>query len=72
MEGVRLTYNLKFTVDHNVGKLAKWLRMMGYDILFFEGSDDSQMIEAALDEGRVILIRDTQIMKKGDTLAGNA
>ncbi|MFC2048151.1 Mut7-C RNAse domain-containing protein [Chloroflexota bacterium] len=59
-----MTHNLKFIVDHNVGKLAKWLRMMGYDTLFFDGSDDSQMVRVALDDGRVILTRDTQIMKR--------
>jgi hypothetical protein len=47
-----------------VGKLAKWLRMMGYDTLFFNGSDDSAMIAAALAEGRVILTRDTGIVKR--------
>jgi hypothetical protein len=47
-----------------VGKLAKWLRMMGYDALFFEGSSDSQMIAMAMAENRVILTRDTQIMRR--------
>ena len=37
---------------------------MGYDTLFFKGSDDSYMIAAALDNGRVILTRDTQILKR--------
>ena len=55
---------LKFIVDSNVGKLAKWLRMMGYDALFFEGINDSQMIATALAENRVILTRDTQIMRR--------
>ena len=55
---------LKFIVDNNVGKLAKWLRMMGYDTLFFSGSDDSHMVTTALAEGRVILTRDTQIMRR--------
>jgi uncharacterized protein with PIN domain len=59
-----LTDKLKFIVDHNVGKLAKWLRMMGYDSLFFDGSDDSDMVAGALAEGRVILTRDTEIMKR--------
>lgn len=54
----------KFMVDSNVGKLAQWLRMMGYDALFFDGEDDSRMIATALREGRVILTRDTQIMKR--------
>jgi hypothetical protein len=38
--------------------------MMGYDSLFFDGSDDSQMVKLALAEGRVLLTRDTEIMKR--------
>ena len=62
--------SLKFIVDNNVGKLAKWLRMMGYDTLFFKGSDDSHMVSTALNEGRVILTRDTQIMKRRVVISG--
>lgn len=47
-----------------MGKLAKWLRIMGYDTLFFNGSDDSHMVAKALAEGRMILTRDTGIMKR--------
>ncbi len=54
----------KFIVDHNVGKLVRWLRMMGYDTLFFSGDDDSDMIAQALAEDRVILTRDTRIMER--------
>ena len=61
---------MKFIVDENVGKLAKWLRMMGYDAVFFGGSDDSQMIRKALVEGRVILTRDTEIMKRRVVTSG--
>ena len=38
--------------------------MMGYDALFFEGSDDSHMVAKAMAECRVILTRDTEIMKR--------
>jgi uncharacterized protein with PIN domain len=65
-----LTSALKFIVDNNVGKLAKWLRMIGYDTLFFNGSDDSQMVATALAEGRVILTKDTQIMKRRVVTSG--
>ena len=61
---------MKFIVDHNVGKLVKWLRMMGYDTLFFTGDDDWQMVMTALNEGRVILTRDTQIMNRGVVASG--
>ena len=61
---------IKFFADNNVGKLAKWLRMMGYDTLFFNGSDDSHMVAIALAEGRVILTRDTQIMRRRVVTSG--
>lgn len=54
---------MRFIIDHNVGKLVKWLRMMGYDSLFF-GEDDSQMVRQALAEDRILLTRDTGIMKR--------
>jgi len=62
--GVGLKDAPKFIVDCNVGKLAKWLRLMGYDTSFFNGTDDSQLVATALAEGRVILSRDTQIMER--------
>ena len=44
--------------------------MAGYDTLFFNGSNDSQMIVIARDEGRVILTKDTQIMKRRVVTSG--
>ncbi len=38
--------------------------MMGYDALSFGGGDDGQMVATAMAEGRVILTRDTQIMRR--------
>ncbi|MBN1176765.1 MAG: Mut7-C RNAse domain-containing protein [Dehalococcoidales bacterium] len=64
MNGSSTTGEIRFIVDHNVGKLAKWLRMMGYDSLFFDGEDDTQMVRQALAEGRMILTRDAGIMKR--------
>ncbi len=61
---------MKFIVDNNVGKLAKWLRIMGYDTLFFDASDDSQLVATALAEDRVILTRDTQIMRRRVVTSG--
>jgi uncharacterized protein with PIN domain len=55
---------ISFIVDSNAGKLAKWLRMMGYDALFFNYIDDARLVDIALQEGRVILTRDTQIARR--------
>jgi hypothetical protein len=54
----------KFIADNNVGKLARWLRMIGYDTLFFKEKDDAKMLNIALTEDRIILTKDTQIMKR--------
>jgi len=64
MVGNSSANEIKFIVDHNVGKLARWLRMLGFDSLFFSGGDDSQMVKQALAEGRIMLTRDTGIMKR--------
>jgi len=56
--------NWNFIVDSNVGKLARWLRIMGYDTVFFNAGNDSRMVAIALAEQRVILTRDTQIIKR--------
>ena len=61
---------VRFIVDHNVGKLAKWLRMMGYDALLFKGRDDGDMIRIALSENRILLTRDTQVMKRRVVTSG--
>ena len=44
--------------------------MMGYDTRLFDHGDDARMIVVALREGRVILTRDTQIMRRGVVTSG--
>jgi uncharacterized protein with PIN domain len=53
----------KFIVDLNVGKLTRWLRLLGYDTLFLPHLDDGEMVKLALSQQRVLLTRDTQIIK---------
>lgn len=54
----------KFIIDTNVGKLAKWLRMMGYDTLLFNEQDDGKMVKIALSQARLIITRDSEFMKR--------
>ena len=51
----------RFVVDVNVGRLAKWLRVMGYDTLFPQDADDNDLVHIALREGRVLITRDAGI-----------
>jgi uncharacterized protein with PIN domain len=55
---------IRFIADNNVGKLARWLRLIGYDTLLFKQKDDATMIKTALNEDRVILTKDGQFMKR--------
>ncbi|MBN1366947.1 MAG: Mut7-C RNAse domain-containing protein [Dehalococcoidales bacterium] len=55
---------LKFIADNNVGKLAKWLRMVGFDTESFNGTDDGEMVAIAVAENRIILTRDTGVMAR--------
>jgi len=53
-----------FIIDQNVGKLAKLMRLLGFDSFFFTGENDSQMVNLALFEKRIILTRDTHILER--------
>ena len=44
--------------------------MMGYDSVFFNGDDDSGMVKQALAEDRIILTRDTGIMRRRAVSSG--
>ena len=54
----------RFLVDVNAGRLAKWLRILGYDTLFIPDADDDELLRVALREGRVILTRDSRLMER--------
>ena len=51
----------RFVVDVNVGRLATWLRVMGYDTVFPREGDDNDLVRIALREGRVLVTRDAAI-----------
>jgi uncharacterized protein with PIN domain len=55
---------MKFIVDNNVGKLAGKLRALGYDTAFIDPIDDSKLVEIARREDRVILTKDTGILRR--------
>jgi len=54
---------MKFVCDDNLGKLAKWLRTLGYDTLFFDPIVDGELVSRALKENRVVLSRDTHLSR---------
>jgi uncharacterized protein len=52
---------IKFVADVMVGKLARWLRVLGFDVAYSNVLDDDEIVGLARAEHRVILTRDTGI-----------
>ncbi|HSE90851.1 MAG TPA: Mut7-C RNAse domain-containing protein, partial [Candidatus Binatia bacterium] len=55
---------VKFAADRMLGKLAKWLRVMGQDVIYGQHLSGYGLIRAARAENRLILTRDHGLKKK--------
>lgn len=49
--------------DVMLGKLAKWLRILGYDTLYDKEASDRELIELATREKRILLTSDRELMR---------
>lgn len=54
----------KFIADCHLGKLTKYLRLMGIDTLYFPHIEDDALIVMANDEDRIILTRDRSLSER--------
>ncbi|KAF0219315.1 MAG: hypothetical protein FD174_2014 [Geobacteraceae bacterium] len=54
----------KFIADTMLGKLARWLRIIGCDVEYYPDMDDAELVERAAREGRLILTRDTLLIRR--------
>lgn len=51
----------KLLADGMLGRLARWLRILGYDTAFEPGADDWALLRRARTEDRLLLTRDRQL-----------
>jgi uncharacterized protein with PIN domain len=51
---------MRLVADAMLGRLAKWLRVLGYDTLYWRG-DDAGLVRLAVAEHRLVLTRDTRL-----------
>ena len=61
---------LRFLADANVGRVARWLRAYGYDAEYAPELDDGALVTRALGEGRVLLTRDAELMRRRPVVGG--
>lgn len=54
---------MKFILTKELGRLARWLRILGYDTIYYDKDDKSRLIIISLRDRRVILTRDSKMSR---------
>ena len=54
--------NLRFILDTNLGKLAKRMRLLGFDSLYRNDYQDAEVVNSAVNEQRIVLTRDRRLL----------
>ena len=55
---------LKFVADGMLGKLARWLRMLGHNVKYSSSLSDDKLLKIAKNEYRVLLTRDLELYQQ--------
>ena len=55
---------MKFIADGMLGKLSRWLRMLGHDVIYSVAFDASELLELAKKEERVLLTKNLELYKR--------
>ncbi len=56
--------NPRLIADVMLGSLARWLRILGYDTIYFRAIDDNELIKIARQQERILVTRDTGIARR--------
>jgi uncharacterized protein len=56
---------LRFVLDTHLGRLAAYLRMMGFDTLYRNDYPDDELAQISASESRILLTRDIGLLKRG-------
>ncbi|HIP57344.1 MAG TPA: hypothetical protein EYH02_04670 [Ignisphaera aggregans] len=54
----------RFIVDSMLGHVARWLRLLGYDTLYFRDIEDWKLLKIAEEEDRILLTRDLGLFRR--------
>jgi uncharacterized protein with PIN domain len=55
----------RFVLDTHLGKLARLLRLLGFDTLYRNDFEDFEIVDISVEQGRTVLTRDRGILKHG-------
>jgi uncharacterized protein len=60
----------KFVADVHLGKLAAYLRMLGFDTLYRNCATDPELVRASVEQRRILLTRDRGLLMHGAVTHG--
>ena len=60
----------RFVLDVHLGRLARYLRLLGYDASYGNDLEDHEIAARARAERRIVLTRDVGLLKRGDVTHG--
>ncbi|HKY90380.1 MAG TPA: Mut7-C RNAse domain-containing protein [Nevskiaceae bacterium] len=60
----------RFVLDGHLGRLARHLRMLGFDTRYAQDCDDAALVQASIDERRILLTRDRGLLKRSAVTHG--
>lgn len=60
----------RFVLDTHLGRLAAYLRMLGFDTRYATDAADERLARCSADEQRVLLTRDRGLLKRGAVVYG--
>jgi uncharacterized protein with PIN domain len=55
---------VKFLADSMLGKLARWLRMLGHDVIYNIELNDNELLELAKKDNSVLLTKDLELYRR--------
>ncbi|TAK63785.1 Mut7-C RNAse domain-containing protein [Methylobacter sp.] len=58
----KTSHNPRFILDVNLGKLAKLMRLLGFDSLYRNDYRDADVVNIAVNEQRIVLTRDRRLL----------
>lgn len=59
-----LSSQKSFIANGMLGKLSRWLRLLGYDVLYFHDIEDDELLERAKRSNRILLTKDFTLYKR--------
>ncbi|MEM3737632.1 MAG: Mut7-C RNAse domain-containing protein [Candidatus Bathyarchaeia archaeon] len=55
---------MKFLADGMLGRFTRWLRLLGYDVVYEPDTTDETLINTAKEDGRILLTSDLDLYRR--------